>query len=126
MKKTMVVLNEQHTLNSSQIEKLNEKFGASWELLKVPSDGWSLAEQSRIAKSFVNNEEVKNVVFASPVPYLLGNATALSTGHGIANGNRKYDEQVYYPTVHLFHNDNRVKKELPNGRIIMTVADQGW
>jgi uncharacterized protein (DUF111 family) len=26
----------------------------------------------------------------------------------------------------VFHNDNREKKELPNGKIIMTVAKKGW
>jgi len=28
--------------------------------------------------------------------------------------------------VHIFHNDNREKKELPNGKIIHTVAQKGW
>jgi hypothetical protein len=30
------------------------------------------------------------------------------------------------PSWQVFHNDRREKKELPNGKVIMTVAKEGW
>lgn len=49
------------------------------------------------------------VIFVSPIPYLI-KFLAGSTG----------------TDVYVFHNDNREKKELPDGRIIQTVAKTGW
>lgn len=50
-----------------------------------------------------------DVVFVSPVPVLLAKLSA---------------SQVV--KVHVLHNDNREKKELPNGKIISVVAKEGW
>ena len=47
-------------------------------------------------------------MFASPVPALI----ALAQRAGVE--------------VKVLHNDKREKKELPNGKIIMTVAQAGW
>jgi hypothetical protein len=49
------------------------------------------------------------IVFASPIPALIKKATLEFGGW-----------------VKIFHNDHREKKELPNGRIIMVVAQEGW
>lgn len=106
MSKVKVVLNEQHKLMKNQVEVLDENFGeGNWELFNVPASGWTLSEMTGVAKSL---EEAKIVVFASPIPALM---VMLS------------EKRVKFSA---FHNDNRVKKELPDGRIITVVAQDGW
>ena len=63
------------------------------------------------------------VIFASPVPYMLMRLSDLAAQCIDPNtGTKAYAlERVY-----VFHNDNREKKELPNGKIIQTVASTGW
>jgi len=54
------------------------------------------------------------VVFASPIPYLI---KLLSR-----QLNFTIDEGLKHAyNVLIFHNDKREKKELPNGKVIMTV-----
>ena len=107
MSKVKVILNEQHKLMAEQARVLNENFGeGNWELFSVPANGWKLEEMSKVAKELDETTEV--VVFASPIPALM----VILSSKGV--------------TFTAFHNDNRVKKELPNGKIIMTVAQEGW
>lgn len=103
---TLVVINEQHQLMLDQIRSLNETFGeGKWSRLDVPADGWNAEEQ--LAKL----QEVGNttLVFASPLPLMLRDASV------------RQDAKTL-----VFHNDKREKKELPNGKIIFTVAKDGW
>ncbi|HEX8923307.1 MAG TPA: hypothetical protein VF828_01055 [Patescibacteria group bacterium] len=100
------MINEQHTLIPDQVRALNDKFGeGKWERLDVPAEGWSAAEQYIVQAE----HKFDVLVFASPVPLLLMIAA------------RMKPENTF-----VFHNDRREKKELPNGKIISTVAAEGW
>jgi len=105
MTKTKVILNEQHKLMDDQKRMLDERFGiAGWEITSVPSKGWILPKMKEVAGDLSNYA----VCFASPIPALM--KLVASTGN----------------EFYVLHNDNREKKELPNGKIIMTVAKEGW
>jgi hypothetical protein len=102
---TNVILNEQHKLMDDQKRMLDERFGiAGWEIASVPKSGWDLKEMRNVAEILKN----ETVCFASPIPALM--KLVASTGN----------------EFYVLHNDNREKKELPNGKIIMTVAKEGW
>lgn len=114
MKKVAVVLNQQHNLMEEQQQLLNEQFGDNWETFTVPANGWTLAEQHKKVVDLVN--KYGDVVFASPVPYLMKEVAKESI----------IGENISLFNVYVFHNDNREKKELPNGKVIFTVAKTGW
>lgn len=123
--KAHVILNEQHTLLPDQERVLNEKFGeGEWATFFVPSNGWTLEEQQRISEKY-RRSDVPAVVFASPVPFLL---MELARTEGVASLADRHNlgRTIDTPTVYVFHNDRREKKELPNGKIIHTVAQEGW
>lgn len=91
-----------------QVRVLNEQFGeGNWERYDVPSEGWTLQQQKEKVSELLETSEI--VVFASPIPAMIKFTVLLRTSD-----------------VLIFHNDVREKKELPNGRIIMTVAKEGW
>lgn len=116
--KAKIVMNEQHTLLSDQTRVLDEHFPGGWSLLPVPADGWTLAEMRKIASRIC----VGNVVFASPVPALLA---MLARESGWRSGIK--DQISLEPLrVWVLHNDNRVAKELPGGKIVHTVSPDGW
>ena len=103
--KNYVVINEQHQLMDSQIALLNEVYGEnSWERWNVPATGLTALEMEEAVNGFIF--EGVYPVFASPIPLMI----ALMCGGHFA----------------LLHNDKREKKELPNGKVIMTVAQTGW
>lgn len=108
MKRAIVVLNEQHSLMSDQERVLNERF-ESYEILPVPARGWTLEEIKEQVQRLATASEV--VVFASPVPAMI---VLLASERHTTQG------------LCVFHNDHRDKKELPNGKTIMTVAKDGW
>ena len=108
--KTLVLMNQQHDLFPIQKELLNQKF-PGWKPVFIPASGWSLEQQIHFCKEELVG--VGSVVFVSPVPYILARLSFLSgQGRPLA--------------VYVFVNDKRVKKELPNGKIIQTVASDGW
>jgi hypothetical protein len=106
MTKAIVVINEQHNLMEDQVRILNEEFD-EYELLKVPAVGWTLPEINQVADDLAG----KTAVIVSPVPALI-KLLAMQADE---------DENIF-----VFHNDNREKKELPSGKIVMTVAAEGW
>lgn len=103
MTKTMVVINEQHSLLEEQ-QGIIDNF-QNVEFYKVPATGMTAGDMIYQSMRFVND----NVVFVSPVPYMLGLLAHNCTGE-----------------VYVMHNDNREKKELPNGKVISVVAKTGW
>lgn len=110
---TKVVLNEQHQLMEDQKRILDERFGNDWSLFPIPANGLTLEDMNKIVLDWQeqdNNGELHRIVFASPVPALI-----MYAARGIGD-----------TRVHVLHNDNREKKELPGGKIIMTVAKEGW
>lgn len=115
-----VIINEQHSLLPEQEEILNSRFGA-WEFLRVPANGWTLAEMKTIAKAL----EGEDVVFCSPVPVLLG---LVSKEVGFMGACSRVEDGFsgVVPRGFIFHNDHREKKELPSGKVLMLVAKEGW
>jgi hypothetical protein len=114
--RVIVILSEQHRLFAAQTELLDKTFHPhDWDILSVPSEGWTLEEISVLATSFRQNGWY-HIVFASPVPALLAKLA-----------HSREDER---PLVWAFHNDVRVSKEIPDGaggvRLIKTVSPTGW
>ena len=107
--KAKVVISESHHLMQEQIKILNNMFAQNWERFDVPSQGWTLSEQEIKVRELLKEQDV--IIFASPIPAMIKMCVRQS-----ARANN----------VLIFHNDNRDKKELPNGRIIMVVAKEGW
>lgn len=116
--KTYLVINEQHSLFPEQEDAL-KKFG-EYETIKVPADGWTVEQMREIAAQI--DLWTNNVIFASPVPYLLAHLAA-EAGNVAAIAGPVRDETR---GVWIFHNDNREKKELPGGRLISVTAKEGW
>ena len=115
--KTKVVINEQHSLLPNQVEILDSKFQINgWELFKIPAEGLTLAAQIATAGRIQENP---GVVFASPVPVLLARCVALAVEADSLGGGLR-------GSIWILHNDHREKKELPGGKVIMTVAQTGW
>jgi len=123
MAKVKVLLNEQHSLLKEQEQILNEKFGDSWEILSVPSKGWSIKEMDEIIRKEFSYWEV--AVFASPIPYLI-KRLSFRCGAQHVDFIEGLDLRLNAGQVFIFHNDKREKKELPNGKVIFTVAKTGW
>ena len=114
--KAIIIINETHSMMDEQKSIIEERY-QNYEFLKVPSHGWTLEEmkkiKSKIWEEFMYSSGEMNVVFVSPIPYLLKELGALGA--------------VYTSfRVLVMHNDRREKKELPDGRIISVVAQTGW
>ena len=127
-----VVINETHTLMADQISAIKkwvaEKWMGEWigdwvkeslgegvhiVLEKIPAEGMVLAEIKKLSKKLSEGRETivegrETIVIASPIPALMSMLAADGTD------------------FFVLHNDKREKKELPNGKIIMTVAKEGW
>jgi hypothetical protein len=131
MRRTLVVLNEQHTLLPEQAKLLTEKFGGvadmMWELLTVPEQGWTSTEQKALVEKFEKVEEISTFVFASPVPLLLK-----LVARNMVDSTREINFPQFEPRwdVWVFHNDQRIKKEVRQSdgtvKIVFTVASTGW
>ena len=106
--KNIVIINEQHSLLPEQ-KQLIARLDGIGGTLKVPRNGWTLQEIYQVEKRLhEENTGSQRYIFVSPVPVLLGLLCRWSS------------------KVYVFHNDKREKKELPNGKIIYTVAEDGW
>ena len=123
MKRQWVVINEQHSLLPEQGALLD----AEYFVVKVPASGWTYEEQLEVAQDLAleatschiwGDEPNATIVFVSPVPALLKLLGHVS-GRLQGEGKRTFD-------VLCFHNDQREKKELPDGRIISVTAKTGW
>lgn len=112
VKAVKVIINEQHKLLMEQQQILRDSFG-EFEVVPVPAQGWTLedmkAKINEIAKAVAPGGVV---IFASPIPYMIKEL-------GVRSVKEDFE-------VKVFHNDRREKKELPDGRIIQVVAQEGW
>ena len=123
---TKVILNEQHKLMNAQKKILDERFGTeNWELFSVPKSGWNLEQMKEVAEDMITGTTCYGelIVFASPVPALMA-----LIAEGVSKCSSEHGETGFTWWVPFFvlHNDTREKKELPDGRVIMTVAKEGW
>jgi len=116
-----VIISESHTLGEEQRSILDREFPGKWETLQVPASGWSLEEMQTVAGRHFRNGDI--AVFVSPVPALLSRL-AFSAGAWSESSNNP--DSIFCGKVLVFHNDNREAKELPNGKIVHTVASTGW
>jgi len=122
-----VVMNENHTLLPEQERILKEMFpDLEPEFLFAPATGWTKEEMDKIVASFKEAAigpdcyHIQDVVFVSPIPYLLRELTRAEVE---AYPDYSIDTGIW---VSVFHNDRREKKELPDGRVIQVVAQEGW
>jgi len=144
MKKVFLIINEGHSMFPQQEQILEEKFpGYEKVFIRVPANGWTLEEMKQQMDEIhyaaagaeiqlIGNHKVAYypatkpgnvVIFVSPIPYLLKELTRRSVNADEYFGGIKFD--FHYETL-VFHNDRREKKELPDGRIIQVVAQEGW
>lgn len=112
-----VILNEQHKLLPEQENLLNKRFEENWEIFSVPAKGWDRKEIKNIADRLKGNG---GVVFASPVPLLIG---LLADYNGYLEG---VESLGGFTPLYIFFNSHREKKELPNGKVIFTIPQKGW
>jgi len=99
-----VIINEQHKILPQQGDILHKEFADNYEIIPVPSKGWSIKEMDSIIN---NSNPADTFVFISPIPYMI-KWTSIKR------------------RCLIFHNDKRNKKELPNGIISGTPAKTGW
>lgn len=120
--KNVIFINEQHSLKAEQSEILDSHFPDGYETIKIPANGWKLAEMKKIVMENRRNR----IVMVSPVPFMIMNFQyRISQDRMTA----LHETDGYYApdaSISVFHNDNRDKKELPNGKIITTPAEKGW
>ena len=107
-KNMIIIINEQHTLLPAQKEHI--RILGYGDTYAVPSCGITIETQQYAAKALTR--EYRRIVFVSPVPIMLAHCVLEAQGT---------DTYIY-----VFANDHREKKELPNGKIITTVAREGW
>jgi len=115
---TYLIINEQHSLFDEQRDILRE-FGKV-KFINIPSAGLTSAEMD----SFEVDHRLDTgdtIIFASPIPYLL----KLLASTIVSVPDMSVVQDLAY-NVKVFHNDTRVKKELPNGKIVQTVSEKGW
>ena len=111
--KTTIIISEQRTLLPEQEELLKEKFG-TWQTILVPATGWTREEREIICDTLRGN-----VVFVSPIPGMI-----LALGRRASFESCNHRSQTVRPW--FFSNDNREKRELPNGNVISVIAKTGW
>lgn len=126
-KRLVIIMNENHKLLPEQERILKEQFpNLDPEFLFAPAAGWTKEEMDQVVASFKEAAagpdcyHTQHVVFVSPIPYLLRELTRAEI---IAYPECSIDTGIW---VSVFHNDRREKKELPDGRIIQVVAQEGW
>ena len=104
-----IVMNQDHKLFPEQESLLLEHFRVR-EFLYVPSDGWTQDEIRAHVRKLARTQA--SVVVLSPIPLFLGLLA-------------KSEIQVF-----IFHNDLRVKKEVPTPdggkKLISSVSPTGW
>lgn len=128
MKKSLVIINDAHTLLEDQERVLDEKFGPEgWERLNIPIEGLNLVQMEELCHK-LNGEDV---VFASPIPYLVMRlSTAAVQWWAYEGGSASTPPSINVRVVYVLHNDHRVAKEVPDGkggvRMIHTVSPTGW
>ena len=119
--KTIVIINEQHSLLPQQSELIRKKLGEEIELRKIPAEGINRQEIEELAKELSLLHNV-NIVVLSPIPLLLGRLAHYS---GECDTLALYGGSSGNP-IYILHNDKREKKELSNGKVISVVAQEGW
>lgn len=91
-RKAIVIMNQQHRLFNDQQNALNGKF-SSYEITLVPQEGWTRQEmEAKMGEIMATDHDI---VFLSPVPYMLMKVSKL------------VEHEVSTRVVYLFHRDVR-------------------
>jgi len=120
-----VIINEQHRLLPDQEQVLEREVG-QFDFSLVSKDGWSREEMD------IRIKELRGeVIFVSPIPYMIVNLAYMAGLNDCASDCEKeypYAKRgsKYKLRVRVFCNDTREKKELPNGEIISVPTKTGW
>ena len=118
--KTIIIINEQHSLLPQQKEIIVRELGGEIELKKIPSEGINRQQIEEIVEELSNLDTI-NILVLSPIPLLLGRLA-----HRAGEIDGRYDWICLRSHIYILHNDKREKKELPNGKVISVVAQEGW
>lgn len=120
MSKQIVVINESHTLLDAQVKILDA--AGPWVVWNVPTKGMTAEEQREAIYTQLGGalKPGDTLVFASPVPYMMGVAVREAAISHYAQS------PLWMVRVALFSNDRREKVEKPDGTIFMKVAPDGW
>jgi hypothetical protein len=125
-----VVMSAGHSLLPEQESLLWQAMPQGWEVFPVPVEGMNLKQLRDQAERFGSwCANGGAVVFVSPVPALLLQISArcgFDTGWAACTSDETGAPEIHPWRVGVFHNDRRVAKELPDGKIIHTVAPTGW
>jgi len=129
MKSCTIIINEQHTMLPDQIAVLTAAGypPESCNMLLVPASGWDREKMGKIMNSLFGD-----IVFVSPIPLMikeLSASAALNWSSKVCSCDYPYAPAGEYPLidrVFVLCNDTRVKKELPNGKIISVTSQTGW
>jgi len=100
---------------------------AKIEKVLVPTEGWSIKEiQKKSEEIYQVAQKNKGVIImVSPVPAMIKYLSERWYLQILIN-EKNHMGFVWNPELLIFHNDHREKMELPNGRVIMTIAKTGW
>ena len=128
MEKVFIIINEQHSIMEDQEKVIKKNFpNADLEKVAIPAKGLNLQEITELVKELTQKDG--NIIFVSPIPammILLSRELAkMEYYKGVAD-TKCLPSGCPNVEVFTFHNDKREKKELPNGKIIFTVAKEGW
>lgn len=118
--RTIIIINEQHSLLPQQSELIRKELGEEIELKKIPAEGINRQEIEAITED-LNKLNNTNIVVLSPIPLLLGRLAYTS---GEIDG--RYDCVCQRNRIYILHNDQREKKELPNGVVRSVISKEGW
>jgi hypothetical protein len=113
-----IIINEQHKLTAAQVSIFQDRFPEGYEIVPVPSSGWTLGQIKARSDAWLNNSKPgDSFVFVSPIPAMI---KLLTKGAEWIMWNHKYTVNVY-----VFHNDLREKVE-KDGRISYLLLEKGW
>ena len=117
--KAIVVLNEQHFMSPQQASLLEGWYGEVEPCL-IPARGLD-QEGMGVVAEMLCEEQLRGVqiIFLSPIPALMVRV-AWEAGYRTTEG----AGGEYCPLV--FANDRREKKELPGGKTISVIPEDGW
>lgn len=110
-KKIYLLKNIQHSLLDDQVQVLRSMGFALDDIIikNIPANGMNLQEIDSLAKEMnaEAEEDDISIIFVTPLMALSFKLTP-------------------YVKEYVFFNENREKKELPNGKIINVIAKTGW
>lgn len=104
MRKAAVIMNETHAMFPEQRECLRRMFGTYINIISLPEEGATYDQMEELMIDMVRQEDT-DIVFISPVPYMLMRLAKMQGAGELGERN-----------VYMFHRDIRIKAFLKNRR----------